>query len=91
VSILPFFCFFCKFFAFFVFGRVGLVFGAFWRGSLFDLLAVSLCLHVSGGAFSGFPICQQKPGAGVFGSYLLYGAKTTRRETLSGGGFVCCL
>ena len=37
----------------------------------------------------GLTICKQKPGAGVCSLHLLYGAKTPRLETVSGGGLLC--
>ena len=90
MSILLFFCFFCKFFAFFVFGRVGLVFGGFWRGSLFDLWAglggFAVAPSVKRGGFGRLGFGSISRGRGGFGLYLLYGAKTSRRGESAGAG-----
>jgi hypothetical protein len=67
---------------------------AFQGGASFDLLAglwFLVWLHVSSGAFRGSSVRGKIQGAGLCGFYLLYGAKTKRRETVSGGGLLCHL
>jgi hypothetical protein len=41
------------------------------------------------GRFKGQPFGAISRGAGLCGLYLLYSAKTTRRETVSGCGLLC--
>ena len=91
-SILLFFCLFFKFSRKFVFGRVGLVLGAFSGGANFDLLAGLWFLGVAPSVkrgISGFKCSGQNPGGGALCLYLLYGAKTPRLKTVSGGGLLC--
>lgn len=88
---MPFFCVFFKFLVKFVFGRVGAVFWAIEGGVKSDLEAglgvFGVAPSVKRGV-SGVRCWGQYPGGGVCGLYLLYGAETSRRETVSGGGLL---
>ena len=94
-SILLFFCFFCKFFAFFVFGRVGLVFEAFWRGSLFDLWAGSggfpVAPCIGRGGFWGLPFANKNQVRGfvVCTSYTVQKPQGGRLSAGAGLSVVC--
>jgi hypothetical protein len=92
-SILPFFCVFFKFLGKFVFRACRGCFLAHFKAGLV-LIFLRVCefgawLHVSGGAFRGSAIRGNIQVAGLCGLYLLYSAKTTRRETVSGCGLLC--